>query len=68
MKKRTILQKKAYKRNFTIMSLLGMYMRLEQIKKDQPKIKLYCGDIQFLIDDCLDRLEAVTQTDRLGRR
>ena len=65
--KRTELQKKTYKRNFTIMSLRGMYMRLNQIKKDQPKIKLECGDIQFLIDDCLDRLKAETQTARLER-
>ncbi len=67
MKKRTELQKKAYKRNFTIMTLRGMYTRLGQLQKDQPKIKLYCGDMKLIIDTCLDQLDAETQSRRLGR-
>lgn len=67
MKKRTELQKKAYKRNFTIMSLRGMYVRLGRIGWEQSNISSYCGDMQRSIDACLKTLGAETQTDRLKK-
>jgi len=67
MKKRTELQKKACKRNFTIMTLRGIYTRLGQLQKDHPKIKLYCGDMKLIIDKCLDQLDAETQSQRLKK-
>lgn len=58
-------QDAARKRNFNIMVLRGMYQQLQRIKKEQPEIKLYCGDVQCNIEECLSHLGTETQQERV---
>ncbi len=66
-KKKKKTQTQAQKRNFNILVLRGMYQQLERIKREQKEIKLYCGDVQIGIDECLSHLGAETQTERMSK-